>query len=408
MLRMQAGLGLILAAGLFTCVGVAGCSADGSGDEGFVPDIASEAGPTIPSSSGLGGSSSTSTSSSTGGMPDHHDSGMPPHDAGRDATTPRDSGSNPPRDAAPDARDSGGTTSPVAGTACTVMGDVKERACGFCGTQQTVCDTDGMGGSVWSDYGRCDNEVADTDDRCMPGTASDNDCGLCGKSADVCQRDCTWGRGSCREPAGACTPDEVRYITAGCGTSGNYRKQVCSATCSFGAASPMPCGGMDPFVNITRAKDFSVTINGVLQGEINKLNTSGTNPCQPANLLSDGAVPAANLMPYAYIELRNPQPKRATVELEFAPDASTASFGYTFAAVYDGSMPTDNASRAACTKSNEYCSSSSGSTYWSCFKGTDAFTIPANGKVFVYIQALSKLPAPVKFVATVTTKSFER
>ncbi len=405
---VRASLGLMVGAGLFGGVTIAGCSANGSDDVGYVPDIVVADGATEPTP---GSSSSSSGNMSSSGDPDKprkdagpdasRDAAPDARDSGRDAMTPRDSG--------PDPRDSGGTVAPLSGTTCTVMGDVKQRACGFCGFQETVCDDDGAGGAKWSEYGPCTNEVADNDDRCMPGEISDNDCGLCGLSHDVCQRDCAWGRGACHEPSAACTPDSVRYITAGCSASSDYRKQTCSDKCSYGAASPLPCGPMESYVNITRTKNFSVTIDGVMRGEINKLTGTGTNPCTPAALTADGGPSAANIMPYTYIEIRNPHAKTAKVEVEFAPVTTTgSSFMYTFAAVYDGSMPMDNASRAACKKSNQYCSASSGSTYWSCFKGVDAFTIPANGKVFVYVQPTSKVVTPIKYTATVTTVSFDR
>lgn len=402
MLRVKAGLGLVVSLGLLASAGVVGCSADGLGEE-YIPELAVEPGTTEPTPA-LGGNHNDPVPLPV------VDSGKRPiaSDAGRaDASRPPRADAST-RDATPDVIEAGPST-PTPGTTCVAAGDVKERACGFCGQQETVCDDDGAGGFAWSEYGPCGGEVQDEGDRCLPGTVQDNECGLCGKSGDVCQRDCHWGRGTCREPAGACTPDTVRYITAGCGMSvEKVRKQTCSESCVYGAASPLPCGDRDSFVNITRTKGFYVSVDGTMNGEINKLNGgSGTAACAPATLVSDAAAPT-NVMPYTYLEIRNPHDKEAKVEVEFRPDLPPSTWMYTFAAVYNGALPNDIAARTACVKSNSYCSTGGGS--WSCFKGTDAFTIPANGRVFVYVQPTSRpsatIPLPIKYTATVTTVGF--
>ena len=128
--------------GVMLAVGVAvGCSASGSSD-----GVEGEATPTEPAVV-----QAPTTLPPASSAPATVDAGKAtPKDAGKDSTV--DAGSPPP----------------VAGTACTVLDEVKKKTCGACGEQLTVCLGSGSdaGGGTWSEYGPCAGEVVGG---CLPG-----------------------------------------------------------------------------------------------------------------------------------------------------------------------------------------------------------------------------------------------
>ncbi len=168
--------------------------------------------------------------------------------------------------------DAGADGSSDGGGACT-PGKTDTQACGKCGSQLRVCNSD----SKWSDWSACtgetgacvagETETETCDDGrkrtrtcsetcswgafgacegepwCTPGASEKGTCGNCGEQFRICGADKTWSDWSACTKEGECAPGAVGEEA--CGVGGK-RSRTCSASCSWGAfgtciGSATPC-----------------------------------------------------------------------------------------------------------------------------------------------------------------------
>ncbi len=299
-------------------------------------------------------------------------------DSGKDSTpTFNDSGTDASRDGSADASDSSvadGGSSPATGTACTTVGFIYPKKCGFCGTSEAACEADMKVGV----YGACSGEVVDG---CMPGTTRSSACGLCGTKSEICQNNCQWASGTCMgEPVGACAPGNVKYTTAGCTTANTFRKQTCGTTCQYGAPEPPPCKPKDTGVAIATTVGGTVTFSGELSKLTDQIPRQGSGTCP--------TTPSTTSTSYAYVEVKNTTAQAAKVEIWFDAPAGGTDID-TVVTTYPGNViPTTPAARNACTNTvNDFCSTLPCTGSWSGLVGTAAVSIPAGGSILVYHAA---------------------
>lgn len=304
MRRWKTGLFVFAVASVAAAQLMTGCSADGGGE---IPTTNDDSGASSSSSSGLTTSSSSSSSASSSGS-----SGKT--DAGKDGSS----------DAKADAVVDAGPPPPVPGAACTDVGKIVAKTCGFCGTQETVCE----GTNKWSDYGPCLGEVAGG---CAPGSVGNEDCGNCGKRNWICQNNCSKAFAACAEPAGACKPGTVEYTQAGCSAPDTYKDRTCDATCKYGAFSAT-C----QLPNNANKLTISGTVGGVVSGQYNM--PAGTTM---SNVLGD--CPGADVDPlervsFFYVEIYNDTAQTAVVQLynSVAPGGDELD---TVIWTYNGALP---------------------------------------------------------------------
>jgi hypothetical protein len=359
MRSLKAGICLFAACGFFISLPLAGCSADGG--SGAVPDPTTEEDPNEPAPAVLPPGTGAPPPQNNGGGNDAgaKDSGKP------DATPPVDAGPPPP----------------VAGTACTKLNEVKQKQCGACGTQETVCLAEGAGpNGKWSDYGACTNEIPDG---CIPGTVErDVACGnKCGKQTRTCTQYCLWNTTACQEPANACIPNATEYSTAGCGTPGTYRSRDCGATCAwsnFTATCNPP--------NNANKLDLSPTVGGEASGQWDLSDAqmgakvSGTCP--------NATVSSGKNYPYQIVEIHNTTGAAHTYDCKI--DGPTPID--TLMTWYSGSLPPqDDAARKACGGGsvNDFCPAAlaCSSSDWSGLTGTASPSIPAGGYALIFYSS---------------------
>jgi hypothetical protein len=104
----------------------------------------------------------------------------------------------------------------------------EERACGRCGRQVRICNTD----ATWSDWSVCGNETG----ACTPGASESEPCASGGQRSRTCGATCEW------DPFGACKVDEC--VTGGrqeepCGACGKRTRSCVSGAWQSWSA----CGG---------------------------------------------------------------------------------------------------------------------------------------------------------------------
>jgi hypothetical protein len=341
-------------------VWVAGCSADGGSGVEDAPDTG-----TTDDSGGSSSSSSSSSSSGSSGQDSGKDTGS---DAKSDA---KDSAVSDATDAKVEAE--AGPTAPNPGDPCTTPGAIFNRTCGFCGSQQAVCEAT----KTVSDYSFCTGEVAGG---CTPGSTRMSDCGKCGKRNEVCQNNCTWAAGACTgEPPSACTPGEDKYITAGCTVPSTFRKQTCMTNCQFGAPSPLPCFDFPPDVTIATTVGGIADYAGNLSPLTDKIARLNTGSC-PTTL-------STSLTTYNYTVVKNTTAQTAQVEIYYTAPAGGTDID-TITTVYPVPPPKSDAERMACTgKINDFCSTAPCTTSWSGLVGADAPSIPPGASIVVYTAA---------------------
>ena len=352
MSRITSGLVSVVVAGALGVVTVVGCSADGSsGAEdtsatGIEPE---ESGTTLP------------PSSSSGSLPS--DAGKP--DA-KDAS-PKDS-------APPDA----GPPPPVPGTTCSTADEVRQKSCGACGTQSTIC-LDAAGTKTWSVYSACQNELVNG---CIPGTIIDEPCGNCGTQKKTCTQYCAFTTAACTgQPAMSCVPGSVELTNAGCAGADEFHQRTCGATCTAPSFS-LTCSAPPTVIQV------GPTV-GSLSSTVAILSSGQTLPRISSTSCPNATFPATVVSPYVYIQVHNPLAKAATVAIYNSLAPGGVAFKTALAA-YDGaSGPTADAARPACIKATTYGTSSlTGDSKFASLDGTSkSVTIAAGATVSVYVAA---------------------
>ncbi len=361
MRSLKSGLFGCVVAGLLGTFAVVGCSA--SGDTGFIDP--------------------TTSTDPTEGDDDQRGAVLPPSnsDEDDDDDRPADAGK---KDGGKDAgkKDAGkdaGPPPPDEGENCPTANDIIKRSCGTCGTQEAVClaNSDGSAGGKVSPYSECKGQVVDG---CMPGTVEEVACGNCGKQKRTCNAYCGWtNNGTCTgQPTNSCTPGSVELLGAGCG-SNLYRQKSCKADCTWDNISAT-CFAPPTFVNAPP------TVGGVnstvaILSSTQTIARAGTGTC-PVTI-------STSVTPYAYIEVRNPNPKAITVSVYNSqapggPVIDTVMVGYS-----GSNVPATEAARKNCVGSGNDSGNSTltGSTSFASLDGTRALSIPANGSAQVYFAS---------------------
>ncbi|MBX3210082.1 MAG: hypothetical protein KF764_33940 [Labilithrix sp.] len=359
MRSLKSGLLGCIVAGLLGTFAVVGCSA--SGDTGDIGDPTTDTDPT----EGTGG---TVLPPSNPGDDDDDDStgGVDKKDAGKDAGK---------KDAGKDA----GPPPPDEGTNCATANQIFKRSCGMCGTQEAVClaNEDGSAGGKVSPYGVCSNQVANG---CLPGSTEDIACGNCGTQKRTCNAFCGWSAGQCTgQPTNSCTPGAVEFQSAGCGQD-LYRQRSCQATCVW-ENFPQTCTPPPTHVLVApTAGGVTSTIAILTDSKTIARVPSGTCPVTGS---------FSTVTPYAYIEVRNTNPRAATVSI-YNSQATGGPIIDTVMVAYTGTqIPGTEAARRACTGTvNDFGNSSlTGDGAFASLDGTRAVTIPANSSVQVYFAS---------------------
>jgi len=362
MRSFKSGLLALAISGLFTTAAFVGCSADGGST------ITPEQDPTDP------GPGAVLPPPSGGDDDDDVDSDSGKKDAGK-----ADSGK---KDATVDA----GPPPPVPGTACTVDSETRDRACGACGKQKTVCLDEGTG-KKWTEYGACENEIAGG---CVPGTTVDEECGNCGTVKKTCTAFCAYTSGTCTgQPVGNCKKGTVEYITAGCPTAGTYRTRTCADTCTWGSTTTT-CDTPTTSNQMTIANGVGGTVSATW-------SLTGTTK-RPSSC--PGTVSAtSSAAPYAVVEVTNPSATKTAEVTIYQSQSSTgkANIDMVLWTYAGNALPMTDTALGACTKGIEdYCMGSgtpiadapcgnTGSNFY--FAGFAGATIPPGGKILVYSAA---------------------
>lgn len=363
MRSLKSGLLTFFAASSFGILAVVGCSASGSSG------VTDETSPTEPPADEPG-----NTLQPSQGKGD--DDTTPPKDAGKDSGK-KDGGSDAAKDAGP--------PPPTPGTACTTVNDIKSKQCGKCGTQETACIDDGSG-PKWTEYGACTGEAGS----CTPGEVAEVACGNCGKQTKTCTQYCEYTISACAgEPANSCVPGTVTYTSAGCG-AGTYRSQTCSAACTQGNLSAT-CAEPQNANKLT----LGTSVNSIVSGQyVLSASQKGKRPSTCGSSLASGTD-----YPWVAVEFKNPNATTATVSFYTqaltpggTPQLDTVMW------VYNNALPPmDDAALMACNTTygvKDSCTSNlcvntaagGSSLDWS---GMDGVTIPAGGKVLMYVAGYS-------------------
>jgi hypothetical protein len=340
----------LLALGLASFVGtlvVVGCSADGG-----TVGLDSDATPTDPPAATL---------------PPSVDAGYTgSKDAGK-----KDSG--PKAEAGVDA----GPPPPVEGTTCSTPDVTASKACGACGTTQTLCVAGGddSGTATWGPYGTCENEKVGG---CIPDTTQA--CGNCG--TQTCSKYCTWG--ACTgEPVGACPAGTVDYTTASCTVANTYRARTCSPTCAWGNyAATCSAANTPNKMTISATVGSVVTAPWTLAGDtLRPFGCPGT-----VSASSDDG-------PYSVVEVTNPSATKAAQVTIYQSKTTTGIANLDMVMwTYAGSdLPMNNTALGACVdgvaddctgdETANPCGNTGDNFY---FAGIAAVAIPAGGKILVY------------------------
>ena len=344
---------------------LAACSADGTTTGGdFSPTEPEKSQPLPPSMNddgtdtavgNDGGSPSQKKDAGQGGYGTVKDGGAASRDAGRPPPPP------PP--------------APQPGESCSRIDDEFEIRCGRCGKHKASCEPAASGtGSVWSEYGAC---VAQTG-VCAPGDLQP--CGNCGTR--TCTGTCGWPSACLNEPSGpSCPLGAVELTTAGCGTIGTYKRKVCQDDCTPALSSP--CIAPPSSVNVAPNPGnvtYTVTI---------------LTPTQTAKRLF-GSCPSADLaptpsatsitVPIGYVQVNNPHPKPAKVQIynSVAPDG--LAFETTLTAYAGSTIPVTDAERQGCSTGPSLTTDASitGNTKSAYLP---PLTIPAGGSIMVATTA---------------------
>jgi hypothetical protein len=141
-----------------------------------------------------------------------------------------------------------------AGAPCTTSGAQQVESCGRCGLSTSTCvsvgdasvhhdagpDAGDAGVSefVWGPFGACAGQI---DGGCVPGTSTPQPCGFCGTQNMVCEPDCELGTTGCTGE-GVCAPGTINFVPVlNCNDAGfGGSSSTCKATCEYPDATP-PC-----------------------------------------------------------------------------------------------------------------------------------------------------------------------
>jgi hypothetical protein len=379
MLSAKTSLSLALVLGVSGALMFVGCSASGVAD-----DLTGFAAPANPATDSGGGENSNRIPTKPvldSGNDEGTDPGDEPDsvDAGKKDSGVKDASADAAKDAAADA-----AASPAEGAACATPNQIYVRSCGACGKQSAVClaADSGTGGFV-SPYGPCRNEVANG---CIPGSTESVACGNCGTMTRTCNAFCSWSSGACQgQPANSCTPGAFELNDVGCPTENTYRQRSCSMTCSWGNFSD-PCEAPPSFVNVPPSVGSVNSIVTVLSSS-KVTKTLGISTCP----LSASGIKSFDT-PYAYIEVRNPLPKAATVSVYNSQAPGGASIDTIMVAYEGATIPTTAAERQACkgAVSDNSPGTLTGYTEFASLDAARAITIPANGSYQIYFAAFDE------------------
>lgn len=373
MRRLATGLVCAGAFGFLAMFIGAGCSAQGSTEDGPLPETDSaptDPGVKLPPPSTSGGGGTSGTSGSAQG--DDDDTGGPVGDGG--STGPKkDSGtSGSTVDSGPQ------LPKPVPGQPCPTLDEKRTVSCGFCGTQTAICETKD-GAQKWSDYNACEGMPSDA--VCVAGTVENEPCGNCGTRPRTCSNKCIWTTGACTvPPAAVCSPTTLDLTNAGCDepTYGPYvyRVRSCKADCSFNpyssCISPPATLDVGPTVGTV-----SSTI-AILNGSLAKI-ASGVCPVTAA--FGEGRA-------YAYTQIHNPAAKDVTVTIYNSTAPGGVAIKTVLAAYKGDQAPLTADARKECLKSSTSTNATvTGGPGFAILEGTKKVVIPAGGDVMLYTSA---------------------
>lgn len=378
--RLRSGLlASFIAVGLGTAL-FAGCSADGGAIGDFAPEPAQSSNPTSPLNPGA--------NLPDPGEEEKDDSGTvtPPKKDG--GTTNKDSGTQVPVSIIPD-------------SPCTKVNEVFEEQCGACGKHSAVClasDPDGgASGGKWSAYSDCTGQ---TPGGCEPGSELEESCGNCGHRKLVCTKYCSFPNSACLgEPPDSCPAGSIAFVSAGC-PANQYRLKRCKNDCTYMAVSQSCSAPPTTF-------DIAPTV-GSVSNTIAILDSSKVQKKLSFSTCPSGSL-ATQETPYAYVQVRNPLPKAATVSIYNTVAPNGVAFETILAAYAGSTVPTTETARKACevgvaTYGNTQLT---GDAKFASLDGTRKVTIPANGTVTIYVgaekafssQAPAESTGPVSVVA---------
>lgn len=292
---------------------------------------------------------------------------------------------------APDAspRNDGGPTTrpndvdpgdaPEPGAACSKIGQIYTRPCGNCGKASASCSPD----RIVTGYGSCSDEPQHA---CKPGTEESNStCGYCGTGSRKCGDDCQWVDQACSGEVttpGRCKAGERVERDEGC-PPGVKRPWTCSNACAWLPVT-ISCEEVGTVLSIGNAEGAVTSLDAKQKDErLLRLVSSSKTPC-------DLAGNAEISTTYLYLEVRNPNPTSAKVDLRVGAASGETTKPELLIAAYATRPDTTAAARKACingTGSSSNCQSEPASS--ACLMGTRAITIPANGSVFVYVANLN-------------------
>ncbi|HVH45264.1 MAG TPA: hypothetical protein VM925_23085 [Labilithrix sp.] len=326
---------------------------------------------------------------STGTVATNPDAAAPGLDGGKKDASVKDASV---KDAAKDA-----TVTPPApdpDTACTNLNEIYKRSCGKCGTEKAVClaDADGTGGTV-SAYGACNNQK---ESGCIPGSTEEVACGNCGTQKRTCNNTCDWVTSACTgQPTSSCPAGSVQLDDVGCGAN-LYRQRSCKANCTWDNFSAT-CSAPPTFVNAP------ATV-GTVNSTVAMLSSSVTLP-----KLTGTACPAGvgSATPYAFIEVRNPNPKAITASV-YNSQAVNGVVMDTIIAAYEGTkIPSTETERKACKfgVGDSSASALTGNAAFASLTGAKAVTIPPNGSVQVYFAGYYATNAAGPILLNVKTET---
>ena len=358
-----------LAAFVSAPIAVGGCATsdvpvDDSTDDTGSTTVKKDSGTTKKKDSGT----TTETTDDTG---TEEDSGTTVKDSG---VTPKDSGV---KDASTTPKDSG--VFPAEGSSCSTAGEQVEKPCGMCGYAKSFCGGT-PGALTWQPYGFCDQPAGA---ECVAGTVDTGACGNCGTQPRVCQSDCHFQLGSCTEPMGAC-PAGLRKFNVGlsCPVGPNSgREQECDSTCKW--ALPGDC--------TTRAT--SLTLPTTVGGKVNEEFALTATSTQLAALPTYGSTcPISSISSfsnysYAYVTVTNPSAKAATVSLWTAQAFGGPTFQSNIAVYSRNTPPVTETERKTCSVLNTGCTTAPCDTSgdWAGFVGANALKISAGTTVTLFV-----------------------
>jgi len=349
----------LMTAGLCGLAAAVGCSADGASD--FVGALdETPTGPLPPSP----------TARLPEAGPIDLDASTPkPREGGAKDGAAKDGAS---KDSAVDA----GPPSPVPGTTCTVIDEIKMRRCGACGEQSAVCLGSGVSGT-WSEYNACSNEVVNG---CIHGTSIAEPCGNCGTRVKTCSQFCAISTSVCAgEPVNSCVPGSVSLTNAGCADANAYHQRTCSATCMPGNFG-LSCDPAPTTLEVPPSVGSVNSTIAVLSETQVAPRLLGTCPL--------GSLSTPTPTPYVYLSVHNPTAKTTVVSI-YNSMAVGGAVIKTLLASYGAAIPVDDAERKACVKgANSFGTSAlTGNSSFASLDGPRAVTLAPDETVVVYLAA---------------------